>query len=234
MTGRLVAIPDLTRQQRDAMFTLMSTHFEGVSRDGFDRDLREKNFCVLIESDAAVLGFSALHVYESVVNAELLTVVYSGDTIVDPAAWAGAVLPRSWISAVYEVRSRFPRGRLLWLLLTSGFRTYRLLPAFWREFYPRFDSPTPAEWQSRLNSLTSARFGNRFDPASGIVRLESPQPLRQPLARVPSARLTDPHVAFFLDRNPGHTRGDELVSIADLSPENLTAAGRRVTFGAAR
>jgi hypothetical protein len=234
MTGRLVAISDLTEAQRSAMLGLLSTHFHGATRDSFEHDLGDKNFCLLIESDTCLLGFSTMHVYETTVDGEMLTVVYSGDTIVDPSAWASAALPRSWITAVYAVRSHFPRGRLVWLLLTSGFRTYRLLPTFWRAFYPRFDASTPQDWQERLTTLAAARFGQRYDPTSGIVRLAHPLPLRPHLVDVPANRLADPHVRFFLERNPGHAHGDELVSIADLSPENLTPVGRRVAFGAAR
>lgn len=234
MTGRLVAISDLTEAEREAMLTLLSTHFHGATRDSFQRDLGDKNFCLLIESGSGVLGFSTMHVYEALVDGELMTVVYSGDTIVDPAAWASAALPRSWITGVYAVRQQFPRGRLVWLLLTSGFRTYRLLPTFWKAFYPRFDAPTPPDWQRVLMTLAAARFGERYDPATGIVRILHPQPLRAHLAHVAENRLADPHVRFFLERNPGHADGDELVSIADLSPENLTPVGRRVAFGAAR
>jgi hypothetical protein len=35
-------------------------------------------------------------------------------------------------------------------------------------------------------------------------------------------------VAFFARRNPGHERGDELVCLARVAPDNLTALGRRL------
>ena len=40
--------------------------------------------------------------------------------------------------------------------------------------------------------------------------------------------MNDPHVAFFLKRNPGHGDGDELVCLTELSDDNLTRAGRRM------
>jgi hypothetical protein len=40
--------------------------------------------------------------------------------------------------------------------------------------------------------------------------------------------LCDPHVAFFLNRNPGWRRGDELVCLTEIAFENLTPAGRRM------
>lgn len=84
-----------------------------------------------------------------------------------------------------------------------------------------------------LARVASDRFGAAYDRASGIVRLASPQPLRGELRDIPVEKLSDPHVGFFVARNPGHVNGDELVCLADLSPENLTSAGRRMVYGSA-
>ena len=40
--------------------------------------------------------------------------------------------------------------------------------------------------------------------------------------------MPDPHIAFFLDRNPGFVRGDELVCLTRIDDRNLTPAGRRM------
>ena len=41
-------------------------------------------------------------------------------------------------------------------------------------------------------------------------------------------RLRDPHVRFFAERNPGHTRGDELCCLAPLTRAAFTSAAYRV------
>ncbi|HWB58829.1 MAG TPA: hypothetical protein VG733_05020, partial [Chthoniobacteraceae bacterium] len=115
-----------------------------------------------------------------------------------------------------------------WLFLTSGFRTYRFLPVFWREFHPRFDVPVPDEQKRLLDFLAAERYGAQYDAACGIVRFANPQRLRDGLSGIPAGKTDDPHVAFFLEKNPGHAAGDELVCLCDLSAENLTPAGRRM------
>jgi hypothetical protein len=234
MLGRLVTQTSLTSEERSAMFQLLSEHFDGVTREVFDRDLAEKNWAVLIESNGELLGFSTLRVYEAHISGETITVVCSGDTIVSRRARGSAAFPRAWILSVYQLRERYRSGRLIWLLLTSGFRTYRFLPVFWSEFYPRASTPTPHDWQDMLDHLASAHYGALFDIRTGLVRFPHPQKLRDPLAGITDARAADPDVAFFLHRNPGHAWGDELACIADLDPSNLTAAGRRVVFGVSR
>ena len=174
------------------------------------------------------MGFSTILAYETTFAGSPMSVICSGDTIVAPEAWSSQVLPRSWIESVARLRKQYSRGPYIWLLITSGFRTYRFLPVFWQYFFPRFDAETPARYTRMIDQLAGKRFGDQYDPARGIVRLRNPQRLREGLAGIPPGREDDPHIAFFASRNPGHMAGDELVCIAELSPENLTPAGRRV------
>jgi hypothetical protein len=234
--GILERVDGLDGPRRRQMFALLGRHFEGVSEAVFDADLQEKEWALLFEQEGELVGFSTLLLHPFVHRGERLTVVYSGDTIVDPAAWGSTTLPRAWIDAVRRLHAEHGvGGRLVWLLITSGFRTYRFLPVFWQDFHPRHDRPIPPEVAELRDALARARFGHRYDPARGVVRLASPQPLRGHLAGVPEARRSDPHVAFFLAANPGHAQGDELVCLTELSDSNLTRAGRRmVRSGEAR
>jgi hypothetical protein len=218
----------LSAAQRDEMFSLLARHFDGVIRDQFERDLQEKNWVLEIRRDGRLLGFSTLLVREAEHEGRALTAVYSGDTIVALEAWRSPALARAWIAAVNQLRTPFPGRPCYWMLLTSGFRTYRFLPVFWRDFHPRPDAPTPTPTQRLLDQLARAQYGSRYDATAGIVRLPQPQRLRGWLAKIPPGRLADPHVAFFLSRNPGHAQGDELVCLTEISDHNLTRAGRRM------
>jgi len=216
----------LTLAERDEMFELLTRHFEGVTREQFESDLAEKNWVLHVRKDERLLGFSTLLAVEVDWEGALLTAIYSGDTIMSPEGWGSPALSRLWIAAVNYLRGRFPERPCYWLLLTSGFRTYRFLPVFWREFYPRFDAATPA-WNRRLlDHLAALRYGACY--RDGIVRFPRPQWLRDTLSEVPEGRLKDEHVTFFLQRNPGHESGDELVCLTEIHETNLTAAGRRM------
>ena len=229
-----VSREELTPEQTGDMFRLLSRHFDGVTAEQFQRDLVEKNWVVLIYKEGRLVGFSTLLIYESTFEGVVFSVVYSGDTIVDPAAWGSSALARGWITAVNQLRLRYPRGRYYWLLLSSGFRTYRFLPVFWREFYPHCERDIPPEMLRLRDALARERFGERYDARTGIVRFQQPQQLREELRTVPAARVTDPHVELFLKLNPGHGQGDELVCLTELCAENLTAAGRRMVTSQSR
>jgi len=218
----------LSNSQRNEMYALLASYFEGVTKERFERDLSEKNWVVGIRRESRLVGFSTLLVREVQHDGRSVTAVYSGDTIVAPEAWGSTALARLWIAAVNEIRARFAAQPCYWLLLTSGFRTYRFLPVFWRVFFPRHDTPTPADAQKLLSELARTQYGASYDAAAGIVRFAEPQQLRGPLGIVPLGRKADAHIAFFLARNPGHARGDELACLTEISDANLTPAGRRM------
>lgn len=223
--GRTVGRQRLTDADVRGMFALLSACFSGVDERTFEHDLAEKSHVILLEDDEGVLrGFSTLLVYPSRAAGAEATVVYSGDTIVDRGWWGSPALAVSWLRAAWGLTSP-GAGQVYWLLLTSGFRTYRFLPVFWRDFYPRFDAAGPS---ALADALARERFGDRYDAAAGIVRFARPQVLVPELLDVPAGRIDDPHVDFFLARNPGYVHGDELVCVTDIGAHNLTPAGRRI------
>jgi hypothetical protein len=226
---RLVPRESLQRSDRDAMRLLLSAHFDGVTRETFERDLDEKNWIVLFEETSRLRGFTTLLTYETTYREEPISVVYSGDTIMARDAWSTALLPRAWIAAVRSIREQHLRmGRLYWLLLTSGVRTYRLLPVFWKEFYPRGDASTPSDVESLLAHLAVERFGDCYRRDRGLVQFAAPQRLRDEGAPGVAGGRHEPHVEFFHRANPGWREGDELVCLTEITFDNLTAAGRRM------
>lgn len=228
MKSLLTSVHELTRRQRDEMFARLDAHFEGVTSAGFDADLENKQYALLIlDASNAVVGFSTIGLWDTWDDEKPITVLVSGDTIVAPEAWKHASFPRAWLAALAQIRAR-ASGRMMWLLLTSGYRTYRLLPALAREFYPRLGCETPPTMQRLLDRLAEERFGPQYISKLGIVRFEHPQVLRPHLRGVPETRLRDSDVSAFLAMNPGHEQGDELVCLADLDDSNLTPHALRL------
>src|SRR5260370_26133770 len=114
---------------------------------------------------------------------------------------------------------------IYWFLICSGYRTWRFLPVFFREFYPNPNAPTPSHIQRILDTLGRQKFGDQFLPGPGIVRLRSATPFRAVVAEMTEHRLRDSHVAFFAKMNPGHAKGDELAFLPPLSRANLARTG---------
>lgn len=225
----LVRVDDLAASQGEAMITLFQRFFENVSRDQFHKDLDEKGWAILIHDDAGSLqGFTTLDIYDVEHRERTVGVVHSGDTIVADSARGSTALSSTWIGAVNSLRRQLGKERLWWLVMMSGYRNYRFLPVFWKTYWPNCEAETPADVKALIDALALDLRGDRYDPATGIVRRERPQVLRAELRGIPERRMRDRHVAFFAERNPGHEQGDELVCLTELEAENLTRAGQRM------
>jgi hypothetical protein len=208
----------LSRRDRDEMFALYTTYFATGDRVTFERDLAEKDWVVLLRNeDGAIDGFSTL----MRIRAGGATVFFSGDTIVARHRWGTTDLPRLWSRFVFANAD----ANTWWFLISSGYRTYRYLPLFFREFYPR-----NAEMKPLLDRIAVMRFGESYDAATGVIRLATPAPLREGISD-PELRLHNQHVRFFIEANPGHADGDELACLVRIHPDNLTSAGRRMVHG---
>lgn len=230
LVGETVARSALSPSTIEEMAQLFGEHYELGCPDSFRRDLAEKDQVVLLRDEASgeLQGFSTLAVYATVAQGRRVGVVYSGDTIIRPAFWGTPALPSVWIKHVLALAAEMPQP-VYWLLISSGYKSYRFLPVFYREFYPRHDCPTPPDIQAIRDELAYQRFGDQYDPASGIVRFAGgATPLRPGIADVSAERQRNPHIRFFVERNPGHGQGDELVCLTQISWQNLTPAGQRM------
>ena len=232
MNNQLICTGDLSPLDVEEMFLLLSTHFKGVKRDVFHNDLDNKNWVILLRDELTqeLKGFSTFLMYNTWFENENVSIVFSGDTIVDPSAWSSSALSVSWISSINKLRQQYCKGKLYWLLISGGYRTYRFLPLFWKEFYPRYDKATPEHILHFMQDLAIKRFGENYDINSGVVRFPHPHVLRNGLLGIPVERLRDPHIRFFQTLNPGHLNGDELVCFTEICEENLTRAGGRMWF----
>lgn len=233
LAGSIRAVDALSADDRAAMRSLMATYFENVSAEQFRTDLDEKEQVILLrDARDRIRGFSTMMRFAVPVDGQEVVGIFSGDTIIDRACWGTSLLPKLWAQLAFRWSDAVPHDRVYWLLLSAGYKTYRFLPVFFDTFYPHHDTPTPSDQQRILDALATARYPEAYDPEDGVVRFDHPTPLRADVAPPTEQRQQNPHVAFFLESNPGYTEGDELVCLTQVLRSNLTRAGERmVTSG---
>jgi hypothetical protein len=231
LKARLVSMTAVTKQQREAMWALMDRHYENVDPLIFVADLAEKRWVILLFEPASeeLCGFSTQMLLEATVAGRPVKALFSGDTVVARECWGDSALARVWGRLALSLIDAEPSSELYWFLISKGYKTYRYLPLFFHEFYPRYDVPTPSCVTTLIDALAHRKYGSAYDASANIIRADSSKDrLRRGVAEVSVERLRDPHVAFFIERNPGHAAGDELCCIAPLTRANFTRAGYRV------
>ncbi len=229
--GRTQPVQQLDAAVKEGMFALMSEFYE-VEKTSFLADLERKNTVILLEDGQKNLrGFTSVAIYDLSVGKDAFRVLFSGDTIIHPDFWGSLELPRVWGRFMYETLQASGEKPLYWFLISSGYRTYRFLPAYFNEFFPCFDRETPAAMQNILDLAARQLFAEDYNPDTSIVRLKNPTPLRAGISEPAQERLQNQHIAFFLQKNPGHDAGDELACITRLSWENFKPFVKRLLKG---
>lgn len=231
LTGWVQRPEMLTLAQRDQMCALLAQYFVSVTPAQFEHDLAEKEWVILLTDTTTgqIQGFSTLMRLRVMVDDQPVVAFFSGDTIVHRDYWGEVELPRLWGRHVFSLaETTCGDARVYWFLISSGYKTYRFLPVFFREFYPTYQRPTPLAIKRMLDALTQLKFPSEYDAERGLIRLAKAAPLRPGVAEVTERRLKDPHVAFFVAANPGHAHGDQLPCLVELTRTNITAAGRRI------
>lgn len=221
----------LTPSRRDEMFELMVRHYENVYRTTFLADLAEKQWSILLVDPATdrLCGFSTQMLLETEVDGAPVRALFSGDTIVAREHWGDPALAGAFGRLSLSLMDRYAGADLYWFLISKGYKTYRFLPLFFREFYPRYDIPTPQWIEQLIDALAWQKFPRSYDAAAGLVRADGIKDrLRPGVADLTTERLRDPHVRFFAQRNPGHGCGEELCCLAPLTRDNFTRAAWRV------
>jgi hypothetical protein len=226
----------------DAAYVLFAAAYDGTDRSRFERDLAEKQLVILLrDARTGVLkGFSTVHVGAvpgGGVRGRGATVVFSGDTVIDPQYWGQKQLQKAFSLLMLRLKLRAPHRELYWFVVCKGYKTY-LLMAHHLPGVPRVGYATPPAMQGVLDRVARQRFGGGYDPSTGVIaNVEvdaagaAHERVREGLATItPELLAADEHIRFFVQANPGHERGDEL---ACLAPIQLRVIAGSVLWSAA-
>ena len=214
---------------REQMLRLHRRYFCHVLRRNFMADLAEKDWVIILRVGGGLVGFSTLQLIRIKIQKCMHVFIFSGDTIVDQAHWNSPALAGSFVHFMLRTLAERRGATIHWFLITKGYRTYRFLPVFFNNFYPSCLRPTPATSRRLLDVVAHHKFGDAYDSATGLVRMAGKKDrLRHTFSTVPSSRQQDPHVAFFLRRNPNHALGDELACLTPVTRANLNRLAWRV------
>ncbi len=232
---RVRSVTALGEAERGEMFALFERYYDGTSYERFASDLANKDRVLMLRDESGALqGFSTVAVYTRDFAGERVRVLFSGDTVVDERYWGQQALAFAWLRLAGEIKAERPDIRLYWFLISKGHRPYRYLSAFSSEFHPAPGRMIPLRTRELMAFLARDRFGEAYDAATGVLRFPGATCRLHPAyAEVPEAHRRLPEVEFFLARNPGYARGDELVCLCELAADNLQPMARRAFLAGA-
>lgn len=233
LTETFVPAISLASKDVEDMFLIFSRYYTGTTRDMFERDLREKDrIILLVDGRHQIQGFSTARIIDLPADCGRGRAIFSGDTVVEQRHWGDPALARAFIRLAAAAKAQKPDEPLYWFLIVKGHRTYRYLPLFFKRFHPARNGATSPDIQALIDRLASDRFGEYYDRNTGIVRFPAPAVrLSEWVADIPCKDRGRPDVRYFLERNPGYRRGDELVCLVEIAESNLKPYARRCFLG---
>jgi len=224
-----VAIGDIADTLADDMFRLFAPYYANTTRERFVRDLRDKDFAILLRHGETLAGFTTVKLFRFPFERRERLVLFSGDTIVAREHWGEQALASRWILELGRIGRAYPGLPLYWFLIVKGHRTFRYLPTFAHRFVPHWESAGTEELLRLRDALATDMFGTAYDARTGLITFPEPRGNLAPIWSQPSAReRARPDVAFFLDRNPGFASGDELACLCEISQQNMRPLTRRL------
>lgn len=231
LAGEIQNVKALTDAQKERMFELMKLHFDGIDQAAFNSDLSEKQWVILLYSylTGTIVGFSTQMIIAKTIDDIPVTAVFSGDTIIHKDYWGDTELVRLWGRLILSLMQKYEDTKMYWFLISMGYKTYRFLPVFFKEFYPRYDKPTPEFEQNVLDTFGQLKYPLQYNSTLGIIHhSKTSARLKSGIADIKDYLLKNPHIAFFLQRNPFYYKGDELACVAELTKENLKTVAYKI------
>ena len=213
----------INNDEIEKMFCLHSEYFANAQLKNFIHDLKEKDWCILITDETEnVKGYSTIQLIDTTFEGREIKFLFSGDTLVAKENWHDNLLSGAFGQFILYLNEKFFDKELYWLLISKGFRTYRFLPVYYKEYYPVHNRETPQKVKALMDHICLKKFGASYDSQKGLVVSNGQTDYLKPrMAVIPDQRKSNPHVRFFLNKNPNYYRGDELVCIANLGQKNI-------------
>jgi hypothetical protein len=220
-----------SEDEKRRFYELLCKGFLGVSWSNFLRDFQEKEAVIVLRKDhhnGEIVGFSTLVVLTLQLFGEEVKGIFSGDTFVLPEYRGSLGMAAQLGSYFLHIRERFPQHKAYYILMSKGWRTYKIMPFLFLDFFPRYDQPIPARERAVMDTFGKVKYPRYYRAERGLIVFPGDAARLNPesIDAIPVKR--DAHTQFFLRANPGYLRGDELVCVASVTPDNFATALKRV------
>lgn len=221
LRGEVLPVSRYTEEETAAMYALMAEFYDNTDRDVFYRDFYDKDYCLALYSEEGVLvGFTTQKLVELEVEGKKISGIFSGDTIIHRDYWGDTGLFRTWARFWFKFAEQYEE--FYWFLICKGYKTYRILPLFWTEFYPRAGTETPTYEQSIIDAYASGLYPDEYNPKSGVIEYRSVKDkLKAGVADIGRRELKNRDIAYFCERNPGYVDGNDLACLARIDRSRL-------------
>lgn len=216
LKGFVKPICEFGKTEISDMYSLMSEFYDNTDESVFHRDFFDKDYClVLYNEEDKVVGFTTQKVMELDIDGRKIHGIFSGDTIIHKDYWGDIELFRVWARFWFEFAEKYEE--FYWFLICKGYKTYRMLPLFWTEFYPNYRCETPAYEQKIIDAYATKIYPDEYNSDSGVIEYRGiKDKLKTGVADVGAHEMKNKDIAFFCKANPDYVKGNDIACLAKI------------------
>ena len=222
LKGEVKRIHEFTEEQLSAMYRIMAEFYDDTKEEVFRKDFADKDYCLVLRNEEGrIVGFTTQKVMEVPVGNRTVKGVFSGDTIIHKDYWGDTELFKVWANFWFDYADRLEED-LYWFLICKGYKTYRMLPVFWSEFYPNYRTETPEEMKRIIDAYGAQLYPEEYNPDTGVVEYKTVKDkLKGGVADIGERELRNKDIAFFCEKNPGYKNGNDIACLAKIDRKIL-------------
>lgn len=230
LNGEMKPISEYSKDEFFKMYFLMETFYDNIDKNVFEKDFFDKDYCLtLYNEEAELVGFTTQKLLDVNVNGKIIHGIFSGDTIIHKDYWGSTELFRVYAQYWFKYAEQYEE--FYWFLICKGYKTYRIMSLFWTEFYPNYQTETPAYEKKIIDAYAKKLYPDEYNQKTGVIEYKTTKDkLKKGVADIEEHLLKNKDIAYFCERNPGHYKGNDLVCLAKFDKSLLKKRLARLLF----
>lgn len=230
LKGKIQPISEFTKEEITVMYRLMSEFYDDTDEQVFLRDFYDKDYCLALYHDKeGLVGFTTQKLMELDIDGRKIRGIFSGDTIIHKSHWGDIELFKVWADFWFNYAEKY--DEFYWFIICKGYKTYRILPLFWTEFYPRQGHETPEYMQEIIDAYAQKLYPDEYDKCSGVIKYShTKDKLKAGVADIGEHEMKNKDISFFCEKNPGYIDGNDLACIAKIDRNILKKRAAELLF----
>ena len=204
---------------KNKMWNIYEKYYSYNREYFMERIAKNTHFAFFYEGQSLV-GFTGLRINKLKINGKKTLLLYFGQAVIENK-FRGKNLLRKMSVKIGQ--------KYFWDLLfsdgycwcdTISFKSYIFFAKSMAEFYPTYKTETPLKEEHVIFSIGETFYPDSFCPMTGTVKKENNY-VSDPTAKITRRHLSSPDIKFYALSNPGHEKGNGLITIVPMSFNNL-------------
>ena len=225
-TIKFLSSKTISEPVKNEMWNIYQKYYS-YSRDYFMQRIPQNTHFAFFYDQEKMIGFTGLRINKIKTNGKKTLLLYFGQAVIETKYRGQNILRRMSIKIGIKY---------FWdLIFSSGycwcdtvsFKSYLFFAKSMAEFYPTYKRGTPIQEEHVIYSIGETFYPESFCAFTGTVIKEN-NFVTDPSAKITQRHLASPDIRFYAMANPGHAKGDGLITIVPMSIKNLFHLAKRM------